>query len=66
MSVTSEPMTGSQRAIWAIVVLVIVALVIVRSMIGTGMGRVYVEQEDMAFVQLAASVDDATESVSEP
>ena len=32
MSVTSEPMTGSQRAIWAIVVLVIVALVIVRSM----------------------------------
>lgn len=65
MSASSEPMTGSQRAIWTVIILAIVGLVVVRSMVGNGMGRVYVEQEDMAFVQVAAAVESEDGTVTD-
>ncbi|MCH2145062.1 MAG: hypothetical protein MK082_07930 [Phycisphaerales bacterium] len=66
MSDQNDNMTGSQRTIWGVIVVAIVGLVILRSFIGTGMGRVYVQPEDLAFVQLAPSVDNATESATDP
>ena len=62
-SSVSEPMTSAQRAIWAVVCLVIVVIVVARSFVGLGMGRVYVEPTPMDFVaEVSASADGESES----
>ena len=53
MTNQNENMTGSQRTVWGIIVAVILGLVVVRSFVGTGMGRVYVQPKDLSFVQVA-------------
>ena len=55
----TEAMTPAQRAIWATVCLVIVLIVVARSFVGHGMGRVYVEPKPMDFV--AEVSDDTTD-----
>jgi len=52
MNATSERMTSQQKVVWSVVVLCILFLIIVRSFVGQGMGRVYVEPKQLEFVQL--------------
>ena len=62
-SSASEPMTSAQRAIWAIVCLAIVLIVVARSFVGHGMGRVYVEPKPMDFVaEVTTSPENASET----
>ena len=64
-SAASEPMTSAQRAIWAIVCLAIVLIVVARSFVGHGMGRVYVEPKLMDFVpEVTASPENGSESIT--
>ena len=64
-SSASEPMTSAQRAIWAIVCLAIVLIVVARSFVGHGMGRVYVEPKPMDFVaEVTASPENGSESTT--
>ena len=60
----SESMTPAQRAIWAIICLVILAIVVVRSFIGDGMGRVYVEPKPMDFVVETTTGEDGASTTS--
>ena len=54
MNTTNEAMNGSQRAVWTVIVGVIVLLVGIRAFVGQGMGRVYVQPEQMQFVELSS------------
>ena len=55
VTTTSERMTPAQKAIWGVVVACIVALIVIRSLFGHGMGKVYVEPEEKQFVQLSVA-----------
>ena len=63
-SSASESMTPAQRGIWAIICLVILAIVVVRSFIGDGMGRVYVEPKPMDFVVETTTGADGESTIS--
>ena len=59
MSAATEPMTGSQRTIWTVIVGLIVILVGARAFIGQGMGRVYVDPKQVEYVNVSPESTDA-------
>ena len=60
MSASGERMTPAQRAIWIGIITCVLGLIIIRSFIGQGMGKVYVKPEQKQFVNMV-EIDPATQ-----